>query len=277
MAGLRLDYVRGVPHDYWAELYAAVKAERPDAILFGEAWKDADGPTGNMTDIANYYAEVPGVGYQFDSLIEFPLQMVMTDVFAKGGDATQLERWLQATEAAYGDHGAPIYFLDNHDTARFADFATDRPDERIAAAVAFMATLPGPMIVYYGTETGLAGSTPQRGFTDTNRYPMPWDDLDESLVARVRDAIVLKRKTPVLNRGSRLPVFADETGVVMARVLDDDVALVAVNTGPEARTIEFEFPAGAGFEALLGPAPAGADGRWRWELPGLSTAVAVGQ
>jgi alpha-amylase len=277
MAGLRLDYVRGVPHDYWAELYAAVKAERPDAILFGEAWKDADGPTGNMTDIANYYAEVPGVGYQFDSLIEFPLQMVMTDVFAKGGDATQLERWLQATEAAYGDHGAPIYFLDNHDTARFADFATDRPDERIAAAVAFMATLPGPMIVYYGTETGLAGSTPQRGFTDTNRYPMPWDDLDESLVARVRDAIVLKRKTPVLNRGSRLPVFADETGVVMARVLDDDVALVAVNTGPEARTIEFKFPAGAGFEALLGPAPAGADGRWRWELSGLSTAVAVGQ
>mgnify|MGYP001827642215 FL=1 len=130
---------------------------------------------------------------------------------------------------------------------------------------------------YYGTETGLAGSTPQRGFTDTNRYPMPWDDLDESLVARVRDAIVLKRKTPVLNRGSRLPVFADESGVVMARVLDDDVALVAVNTGPEARTIEFEFPAGAGFEALLGPAPAGADGRWRWELPGLSTAVAVGQ
>jgi glycosidase len=275
-AGLRLDYVRGVPHDYWAELYAAVKAKRPDAILFGEAWKDADGPTGNMVDIKDYYAEVPGVGYQFDSLIEFPLQMVMTDVFARGGDASQLERWLQATAAAYGPHGAPIYFLDNHDTSRFADFAADRPDERIAAAVAFMATLPGPMILYYGTETGLEGSTPQRGFTDSNRYPMPWGDLDEGLVGRVTEAIRMKRESPVLNRGARLPVYADDTTVVMARVLGDELALVAVNVGTAPRTLEFEFPAGdAAFDARLGTAPVPADGRWRWDLPGVSTSVAL--
>ena len=58
------------------------------------------------------------------------------------------------------------------------------------------------------------------------------------LVARVRDAIVLKRKNPVLNRGARLPVFADETGVVMARVLDGQLAFVCRNDPvPSAGTV----------------------------------------
>ena len=42
--GLRLDYVRGVPRDFWAELYAEVKAANPSAFLVGECLMRAPDP-----------------------------------------------------------------------------------------------------------------------------------------------------------------------------------------------------------------------------------------
>ena len=277
VSGYRLDYVRGVDHAFWAELYAALKTERPDVFIFGEAWQDAHGPGRNMTDIAEYYAPVPGIGPQFDALIEFPMKFVMTDVFARGEDARQLEQWLQATDYAYGGQGNPIYFLDNHDVARFTDWAIDQGPERLLAAVTFMATLRGPMILFYGTETGLFGSQAQPGFTDSSRIPMPWEDLNQDLIARMTEVIAMKREHPVLQRGARLPLYADDEIVIMARQDETHQALVAANTGSGPRTIEFDFPVteDAGFTPVVGPGPSAVAGRWHWEIPPLTVAVAI--
>ncbi|MEJ2522584.1 MAG: alpha-amylase family glycosyl hydrolase [Gammaproteobacteria bacterium] len=278
IGGFRLDYVRGVDHRFWAEFYAAMKAIDPGAFLFGEAWQDAAAISANMTDIAAYYEPVEGIGPQFDSLIEYPLQMVMTEVFSRGAGVRDLETWLQATEAAYGGHGEPLYFLDNHDIARFSDWAVDQPRDRLLAALTFMSSLPGPVAIFYGTEIGLSGSRPVRGFTDLGRIPMPWDDLDESAVAAVAEIFRARREHPVMSHGIRLPLLADDKTLVMARMHEGSLALVGVNLDAEARTVEFEFPpAAAGFEPLFGGAvPARIDGaRWRWELAPMKTAVAV--
>ncbi len=278
IAGYRLDYVRGVDHRFWAEFYSAMKAIDPDVFLFGEAWQDAAAVSANMRDIATYYQPVKGIGPQFDSLIDYPMQMVMTDVFARGGDAADLETWLQATEAAYGGHGAPLYFLDNHDIARFSDWAVDRPRDRLLAALTFMSTLPGPVAVFYGTEIGLSGSRPVRGFTDLGRIPMPWSELDESAGQAVAEIFASRRQNPVMSQGIRLPLLADETVLVMARLHEGRLALVGVNLGGEPRTVEFGLPPVAdGFEALFGgTVPGRVDGMgWRWELAPVATSVAV--
>ena len=281
VSGFRMDYVRGVDHAFWAEIYRELKAERPDLFVFGEAWQDAHGPGTNMGDIAKYYEPVDDIGPQFDSLIEFPMKIVMTDVFARDGDARQLERWLQSTEQAYRGHGHPIYFIDSHDMSRFSDWAVDRSDERLLAAVTFMATLRGPMILFYGTETGLAGGKAAAGFDDSGRIPMPWDALNEDLIQRMTAVINMKRDLPVLQRGARWPLLADANAVVMARANDTTTALVAVNTSTESRTVEFQSPApGALWAARLdGPVPvSGTDnGMLSWTLPALATVVAVAQ
>ena len=281
VSGFRMDYVRGVDHEFWAEIYRELKAVRPDLFVFGEAWQDAHGPGRNMGDIAKYYEPVDGIGPQFDSLIEFPMKIVMTDVFARGGDARQLERWLQATEQAYGGHGHPVYFLDSHDMSRFSDWAVDRSKQRLLAAVTFMATLRGPMILFYGTETALAGGKAQPGFTDSSRIPMPWDDLDDELIATMTEVVRMKRELAVLQRGARWPLYADENAVVMARTDDTATALVAANTANEPRTVAFRNPApGRTWTSLLGaPEPvSGTDaGLLSWTLPALSTVVAVAQ
>jgi glycosidase len=279
--GYRLDYVRGVPHDFWGEFYAAMKATKPDAFLFGEAWQDAEAAASNADDIASYYAPVPGTGPQFDGLIEFPLQMVMTDVFARGaGRATDIERWLQRTSALYGTQGRPVYFLDNHDMSRFLAWTGEHGQERLLAALGFMASLSSPMVIYYGTETGISGGRAAAGFNDSNRIAMPWNSLDTKLIGRVSEILVARTRLPAITRGGRLPVFCDDQVLVMRKHHPSGDVLVAVNLGDAERTVQLPASAtGAGVGAwkpVLGAsAPrVAADGSMTWILPALSTSWA---
>jgi cyclomaltodextrinase / maltogenic alpha-amylase / neopullulanase len=274
--GLRLDYVRGVPHDFWADLYAEVKRAEPGAFLVGEAWSDAQGPEANTKDVATYYAPVDGRP-QFDSLLDFPLQKVMTDVFALGNPAGDLETWLQATEAEYGPSALPTYFLDNHDMSRFMAW-TDKPD-RLVAAVGFMASLSSPMVLFYGTETGLSNGAPKTGFTDAGRIPMPWGKLDTALIARIRAILQARKKHPALTRGGRIPLLSDKDVLVQAKVTPEETVLVGVNLSAAPRTVEIDpaglWRPGALLVPLLGGpgADVGEDGRLRWELPPVSTVM----
>ncbi len=108
---------------------------------------------------------------------------------------------------------------------------------------------------------------------------MPWGELDEALVGEMTDVIHMKRELPVLQRGARWPLFADETAVVMARTDADGAALVGVNLADAPRTVGFRVPANrSDWRARRGgpvPEPAGDDGRMQWTIPPLSVSVAV--
>lgn len=280
--GLRLDYVRGVPHDFWADLRAAVDAKKPGAYLVGEAWQDAGGAEGNAQDIATYYAPVAGRP-QLPSLLDFPLQMAMTDAFARNGSLADVEAMLRETAKLYGPDAEPTYFLDNHDLTRFASWTDDR--DRLVAAVSFMGSLTGSVVIFYGTETGLANGAPKTGFTDAGRIAMPWGKLDEALVARVRAALQARRAHVALRRGARVPLLADRDGLVMAKVAPGETALVAVNLGSAPRRFTIDptrIGDGAGaaaFTAVLGPSAPAASGApdaiLTWEVPPRTTAIAV--
>ncbi len=278
--GFRLDYVRGVPHDFWAELYAYVKAEHPEVFLFGEAWQDGHSERANAVDIALYYETVPGIGPQFDALIEFPLQMAMTDVFARGRSMLKLERWLQRTAVLYGAGARPIHFLDNHDLSRFLSWATDNHEDRLVAALTFMSALSSPMIVFYGSETGIRGGRPQRGFIDAGRIAMPWDDLDEPLIERVAEVLRERRDHPALIHGGRLLLASDDNSLVMLKMHPDETLLVGVNVSKVAQTVRFApaarmMDSAIQFTPLRGaPQPVIAvDGQVEWTLPPLSTSI----
>lgn len=271
--GLRLDYVRGVPHDFWAELYAEVKAAKPNAWLVGEAWIDGEGAEANARDVATYYAAVDGGGRQFDSLLDFPLQIVMTDVFARGGAMSELEKWLEKTTALYGPGAYPAYFLDNHDMTRFLSWGGDR--DRLVAALAFMAALSSPVVVFYGTETAIANASPKVGFTDAGRIPIAWENLDEGLRGRVAKVFQTRRDHPALTRGERRGLFADREVLVMAKLVPEQTVLVGVNLASTPREVVLELDA-AGFAPLLGDtAPAMSDGKTVWRLAANATSMAV--
>lgn len=275
--GLRLDYVRGVPHDFWAELYEDVKKSKPGAFLLGEAWIDQQAQEGNAKDIATYFEPVGGKP-QFDSLFDFPLQITMTNVFAQGGSATDLETWLQRTEEAYGPGAHPTRFLDNHDLTRFLSW-TDKTG-RLTAALGFLASLTGPIDLFYGTETGLSDNAAKAGFTDAGRVPMPWKSLNQGLIDQTRKILQTRREHPALSHGGRIPLLADRDQLVMAKVTPEETVLVGVNLSDQPREVTVDaaglLGAGATFQPVLGESAAAfsADtGQLRWKLPALSTAM----
>lgn len=276
--GLRLDYVRGVPSDFWADLHAEVKKAKPGALLLGECWADDQGPDRNAREIAAYYRDVPGKGPQFDSLLDFPMQSTLTSVFARGGSAISLEERLQADLALYGPAAGPAYFLDNHDMSRFLAWTPD--PNRLVAALAFMATLSGPQVIFYGTETGLTSGAPKPGFTDSSRVPMPWDSLDDALVARVRKVLEVRRGHPSLSRGGRLPIRVEKELLVMAKRDATETALVGVNLGKEPQEVEVDLAGlvadGAALKSVLGDSTIveiPESRKIRWRLPALSTSI----
>ena len=279
--GLRLDYVRGVPHDFWAELYAEAKAAKPGAFLLGECWQDEGGTEGNAREIATYAAPIDGKP-QFDALLDFPLQSALVAAFARGGSAQELESSLQKFETIVGSGARLARFLDNHDLARFMAWA-DRP-ERLTAALGFMASLSGPLVIYYGTETGLAHGGPKGGFTDAGRIPMPWAKLDGAQVEKTARILKARRAHPALSQGERLPLFSDKTALAFAKRASDETILVASNLGTAPRELMLDpkglLAAGSTFEPVFGEAvpsftaPEGT--ALRWTLPPLSTvAVAI--
>lgn len=282
--GLRLDYVRGMPHDFLAELRAAVEAAKPGAFLVGEAWMDAGGPEPNASDIATYFAPVDGRP-QLPAMLDFPLQMAMTDAFARSGSLAAVDEWLARTAALYGPDAVPVRFLDNHDLARFAAW-NDDPD-RMLAAVSFMASLSSPLVLFYGTEVGLAHGAPRTGFVDVGRVPMPWERLArevregggaEERLRRVRDVLAARRAHPAMRGGERRTLAAEKDLLVFVKTAAEETALVAVNLQPRERQVELpagELAGGGPFAPVLGTAPALVDGKLVWEVPAESTAVAV--
>ncbi len=275
--GLRLDYVRGVPHDFWAELYADVKKAKPGAFLLGEAWIDAGAPEKNAQDVATYFERVDGRP-QLDSLFDFPMQSVLTGVFAQGRPASDLEAWLQKTESLYGPGAHATRFLDNHDLARFLAWG-GRP-ERLTAAVGFLASLSGPIAIYYGTETGLSHVAPQAGFTDAGRIPMPWKILNPAILDPVKLALQARREHPALARGARVSLLAEKSQLVLAKVTPEETVLVGVNLAAEPVEVTVDvskiLAPDAALEPVLGQSTVVRvpdTGRIRWKLPAMSTVM----
>ena len=277
--GLRLDYVRGVPLDFWQELAAQVDAEAPGKLLLGECWADDQGVDGNLEEIARYARPKAG-GRAFDALLDFPLQEALVEVFAGRAPAARLEQVLAREQQLWGGGAAGARFLDNHDLARFVDRVGD--PAALAAALAWIGALPGPVVVFYGTETALGGGPSARGFTDGGRLAMPWAQLDAARVAETGRILRLRHELPALARGARVPLRADDDTLLFARVAPEQVALVALNPGPRPQTRELDAGSlpklRAGLRSALGGASfeISADGeRLRWTLPPRSTSILV--
>jgi glycosidase len=170
--GYRLDYAIGPGPDFWTDFWAACKDERADCLCFGEVIDSPD-------------AQLAYAG-RLDGCLDFHTGDAMRRTYALGkwteGD---LERFLGRHRAFFPDSFLLPTFIDNHDMDRFLFLAQGDKDALRRAAAAQM-HLPGPPIIYYGTEVGLSqtlGTQDGHGL-HVNRVPMAWGkDQDKELLA----------------------------------------------------------------------------------------------
>jgi glycosidase len=277
--GLRLDYVPGPPHAFWAAFQRGIKHHYPDAVTIGEI-------TSPLDEIATYAGRM-------DAYMDFSLTDMLRRVFAdRSATLADLLAELQARMPDLPLGMARATLLDNHDMHRFLWLAEgDRARLKLAAVCHL--TLDGTPIVYYGTEVGVSQSADASIENAYARAPMLWGaDQDTSLLAHYRQLISLRRAHPALRHGKWEPVPVEiedsADAVTMAQVggylrtLADDRILVVLNNSD--RAVMARITLGEHISGRLGgvcnvltpgegAAPVIADAMVRVELPSLGAVV----
>jgi glycosidase len=182
--GYRLDYAQGLGIDFWPEFRAACRAVKPDCLMFGEIVLAPDGQrtlAGRLDGVLDFHVE--------DALRKTYGWKVMSEA--------QYERFVARHLAYFPADFLMPSFIDNHDMDRFL-FISNGDVESLKQAAAAQMRLPGPPIIYYGTEVGLTQklNKEEGAGLEESRQPMLWGDAqNKDLLVYYRKLIAQRRST----------------------------------------------------------------------------------
>ncbi|MEX2143168.1 MAG: alpha-amylase family glycosyl hydrolase, partial [Anaerolineales bacterium] len=141
--GFRLDHANGPGPEFWTEFQMACKQTNAESFCFGEVVEPP-------SDYLRYTGRV-------DGLLDFAFNDTIRRTYAYDTLARQsFDSFLGRHLEYFRNTGLLLpTFLDNHDMKRFLYIAgEDKQKLRMAAELQFK--LPGPPIIYYGTEVGMS-------------------------------------------------------------------------------------------------------------------------
>ncbi len=223
--GFRIDSAHVGSLDFWTEFGDLLRRHTPEAVAIGEV-------TRTPAECFRFRGRLHG-------FFDFFSCYAIREFCGQGAiGAAGFDERIAALDDLPEGLAAPL-MIDNHDMDRFSSLSDSR--ERLRLGLLLLFTLPGPPILYYGTEVGVPQG--RRDEIDPGaRMPMRWgDDQDTELLAYVRELIALRRGRPELRRGTRRTVLvADPHVYAFARELDDRRTVVVVNAGPEGAEVEID-------------------------------------
>lgn len=170
--GFRLDHANGPGPSFWSDFWIACKQEKPSSFCFGEIVEPPD-------VIRRYTGRMDGA-------LDFHLADAIRQTFAyRTRDEYAFWQFIDKHQPYFSGNLLLLTFLDNHDMDRFLFIAEDNKNA-LKQAAAIQMRLPGPPIIYYGTEVGLSqtlSKSSQVGL-EVSRRDMVWgDEQDKELLA----------------------------------------------------------------------------------------------
>ncbi|RPH66576.1 MAG: alpha-amylase, partial [Myxococcaceae bacterium] len=158
----RVDTAKYVPHDYWHDFFWSTDTDAPGMMAvaratgrerffaFGEVFENSDPLSDTADEKVSSYLGTTATP-ELPALLAYPLYSEINRVFT-GGQPTsyltyRLGRFMDP--ALYPNPYASPTFLDNHDNQRFLALGSRRA---MIQALAFLFTIPGIPVIYYGTE-----------------------------------------------------------------------------------------------------------------------------
>ncbi|NOU32932.1 MAG: hypothetical protein HOO96_33950 [Polyangiaceae bacterium] len=240
--GIRIDAVPMTPRAATRRIAAAHRARFQHAgnkvWLVGENFT---GPGGY--ELLKYHIGPFGLDTQFN----FPMMWALRYALAEGtAGMSDIEASVAQGETAWAGSGAVMgLMIGNHDVPRFASVSAGdaggdgwtlapTPGDPVVYAKQTMAlgltlTLPGAPFLYYGDEIALPGA----GDPDSRRV-MPAESALSPVARGVRDVVArlgrARRCSPLLRRGSYLPLYSDREHLVFGRVQEGGVGAIVVAT-----------------------------------------------
>lgn len=176
--GWRLDVSDEVSHEFWRQFRKAVKAIKPDCVLIGENWHDA-----------NIYLR----GDQFDSIMNYAFTKACLDFYAFGEfNAREMADKLNEILMRNSDtvNYMMLNLLDTHDTHRFLTRVKGDKD-KLKSALALTYFFPGAPCIYYGTENAMEG-----GYDPDCRRTFDWtnEHRENAVKTLIKNLIDLKHR-----------------------------------------------------------------------------------
>jgi glycosidase len=243
---VRQDTLPYVPRAHWSRWTASLKEQFPGLTILGELY---DGNAELVAFFQGGRARFDGIDTGVDTLFDFPMYYAIRDVFAKGGPMTRLSETLVG-DTNYVNPDVLVTFLGLHDTARFMSEPGTTLDG-LKRAFAFLLTLRGTPLIYYGDEIGMNGGGDPHNRRD---FPGGWPEDEqnafeeqgrtaeqESVHRHVKKLLALRRELEPLRHGEQSFLFVDAEVCAYQRATESEAVIVAINNGSLAREIKLKL------------------------------------
>ncbi len=264
--GLRVDAVKHVEDaaifNLSTRVHETFEQGGTEYFLLGETAMGWSG--GDVNDNLDQYATISrymgprGLNGQFDFVLYHAVSYNTFAHFSQG--LIHADYWLKASLDQYPSDAIMTPYVGSHDTQRFLSLADPAaaavvynkwpsdglpaqpgdalPYERSLVAFAWVLTLPGLPLLYYGDEYGeYGGSDP-----DNRHFWRPANQrtaAENALHAQIAAIGTARRNSEAIRRGDYTTVHVEENFLCFARHTATDVALVVLNRSnqPETRTL----------------------------------------
>lgn len=230
----RVDTVKHVENDTWAELKNALTETDPNFKMIGEYAGGGYASNGNTL----------GTG-EMDSDLDFDFNDQATN-FVKG-NISSVESFLTSRNSGLNNTYMTGQFLGSHDEDGFkkklldGGMAEDAATAASMVAASLQITAKGQPVIYYGEEIGLTGlnNYPYQ----TNRYDFDWSIVsnDNKTYQHYKKMLSIRTAyTDVFARGDRKTILAsDENGYdIVSRSYKGTKLYVGLNIKDVAQTVE---------------------------------------
>jgi glycosidase len=208
-------------HVTWGWQYSMDNAIYNDApsFVFGEWFQ-------NGTSDALYHDSYKFANKSGMSLLDFPMNTAIRDVFASNNAFSEIDGTLNTENGNFTWANDLVTFVDNHDMPRF--LSVNNNTNRLHEALAFQLTCRGIPTIYYGDEQYLHNDTGGGG-DPYNRPMMASFSTTTTAFNLIHSLATLRQSNPALAYGTHQQRWINSDVYIFERKFFNDVVLTAIN------------------------------------------------
>ena len=244
---IRQDTYPYVDRPFWEKWQTAIDRQYPNLVVTGEI----TAPTPAVLSFFQGGMRRYGVDTRLKSMLDFPLEGALKNVFGQGQPMTLLTDIL-AQDSLYQQPEQLVVFTGNHDQPRFLTLAGGDVSKLLMAQTFVLTTRRVPQL-YYGDEIAMGAGTDRTDRSIRADFPggFPGDPVNAftpegrtghaALVFNwMRDLLHFRLEHAALRRGQLVQLLVNKDQYAYLRSSPEEYVLVILNRAGAAKPVELD-------------------------------------